>query len=336
VTSARGKGVTVGRSRPDPYHRGVRSSALGLVTNLLLALAKLLAGFLGHSQALIADAIESLGDVFGSVAVWQGLEIASRPPDQDHPYGHGRAEPIAAALVALLLLGAAVVVAVESVHQIALPQQGPAPFTLVVLLGVILVKEGLFRFLLRVGDRIGSRAVHTDAWHHRSDAITSAAAAVGIAIALIGGPGYESADDWAAVFASGIIVMTGVRLLRPAVQELMDRYPGADLVETTTRIAQDRPGVHRVEKLLMRKMGLYYLAEMHLEVEPTMSVWEGHEIAHQVKEAIQARLPQIVEITIHVEPAYPPEGVTVAKAKPSREAERTKGEAGARSGPGSP
>jgi cation diffusion facilitator family transporter len=308
----------------DAYHRGKRSSAVGILTNLILATGKLAAGILGHSQALVADAIESLGDVFGSLAVWQGLEIASRPPDQDHPYGHGKAEPIAAALVAVLLLGAAVVIAVESVHQIVQPQQVPAPFTLGVLLGVILVKEALFRFLRRVGDRIGSHAVHTDAWHHRSDAFTSAAAAIGIGIALIGGPAYAAADDWAALFASGIIVMTGVRLLRPAIGELMDRHPGEELVEQASAIARDRFGVHRVEKLLMRKMGLYYMADMHLEVEPTRTVWEAHEIAHDVKEAVQARLPQIVEITIHVEPAYPPEGVTVAKPKPDRAPERNK------------
>jgi cation diffusion facilitator family transporter len=303
---------------PDAYRRGKRSSAIGLLTNLVLAIGKLTAGILGHSQALIADATESLGAVFGSVAVWQGLEIASRPPDQDHPYGHGKAEPIAAASVAILLLAAAVTIAVESVHQIAAPQRGPAPFTLVVLLGVILIKEGLFRFVMRVGSGIGSHAVHTDAWHHRSDALTSAAAAIGIAVALIGGPGYEAADDWAALFASMIVVTTGIRLLRPAVGELMDRNPGADLVGEVTAVAEARPGVHRVEKLLMRKMGLYYVADMHLEVRPDMTIWEGHEIAHEVKEAIQGRLPRIVEITIHVEPAYPPAGVTVTRPKPAR------------------
>ena len=290
----------------DQYDRGKHSSAIGLMTNLALASGKLFAGIAGHSQALIADAIESMGDVFGSIVVWHGLEIASRPPDRDHPYGHGKAEPIAAALVALLLVVAAFIIALESVHQIMRPQRAPAPFTLLVLVVVILIKEGLFRFVLHVGDHIGSRAVRTDAWHHRSDAITSAAAGIGIAIALIGGPGYETADDLAALFASGIIVMTGIRLLRPAVQELMDRQPSQALIEETTRIAQARPGVHRVEKVLMRKMGLYYIADMHLEVAPTISVWEGHEIAHGVKEAIQTALPQIVEITIHVEPAFSP------------------------------
>ncbi len=289
----------------DSYDRGMRASLLGLGMNLLLALGKLIAGIFGHSHALMADATESLGDVFGSVIVWRGLKIASRPPDPEHPYGHGKAEPIAAALVAVMLVGAGVGIAVESVREIMSPHQGPAAFTLVVLLAVIVIKEALFRRVRRVGKRTGSAAVRTDAWHHRSDAITSAAAAVGIAISLIGGRGYESADDWAALFASGIILLTGLRLIRPAIEELMDRSPEPGLVERATQVAEERPGVHRVEKLLMRKMGLYYVADMHLEVSPTMTVFEGHEIAHGVKEAVRTRLPQIVELTIHVEPARP-------------------------------
>ena len=289
----------------ERYDRGMRASVQGLVVNLFLALGKLVAGVVGHSHALIADATESLGDVFGSLIVWRGLKIASRPPDPEHPYGHGKAEPIAAGLVAVLLLMAGVGIAIQSIHEIRSPHESPAAFTLVVLLVVIAIKEALFRRMHRIGQRIESGAVHTDAWHHRSDAITSAAAAVGIAVSLIGGEGYAVADDWAALFASGVILFTGYRLLRPATEELMDRSPGPGIVERTTRVAEDRPGVHRVEKLLMRKMGLYYVADMHLEVSPAMTVFDGHEIAHRVKEAVQAELPQIVELTIHVEPARP-------------------------------
>lgn len=289
----------------ERYDRGMRASMLGLVMNLLLALGKLAAGVLGHSHALIADSVESLGDVFGSVIVWRGLQIAARPPDPEHPYGHGKAEPIAAALVAVLLLMAGVGIAIQSIHEIRTPREGPAAFTLVVLLVVIAIKEGLFQRLHSVGRRIGSAAVHTDAWHHRSDAITSAVAALGIAVAIIGGKGYEAADDWAALFASGVILFTGMRLLRPATEELMDRSPEPGLVERATDVAESYKGVHRVEKLLMRKMGLYYVADMHLEVAPTMTVFEGHEIAHGVKEAVRTAFPQIVELTIHIEPARP-------------------------------
>jgi cation diffusion facilitator family transporter len=289
----------------DRYDRGMRASVLGLVINLILALGKMVAGIIGHSHALIADATESLGDVFGSLIVWRGLKIAARPPDSEHPYGHGKAEPLAAGLVAVLLLMAGVGIAIQSIHEIRSPNEGPAAFTLVVLVVVIAIKEGLFQRLNRVGRKIGSAAVHTDAWHHRADAITSAAAAAGIAVAIIGGKGYEVADDWAALFASGVILFTGFRLLWPATEELMDKSPEPGLVQRVAEVAEDRPGVHRVEKLLMRKMGLYYIADMHLEVSPTMTVFEGHEIAHGVKEAVRSALPQIVELTIHIEPARP-------------------------------
>jgi len=288
----------------ERYDRGMRSSAVGLVLNFLLGVGKLAAGLLGHSQALIADAIESLGDSVGSIIVWRGLQVASQPPDQEHPYGHGKAEPIAAALVAVLLVVAAIGIAAESIHQIVIPHMSPAPFTLAVVIGVVVVKELLFRFTSRVSQETGSHTVRTDAWHHRSDAITSGAAAIGIAVALIGGRGFEAADDWAALFASGIIIVTGWRLLRPAVNELMDQAPPYDLVAEAQRVAESCPGAYRVEKLLMRKMGIYYVADMHLEVDPDMSVRESHALAHAVKEEIQRQLPQVVEVTIHVEPAW--------------------------------
>jgi len=285
------------------YDRGKRASAVGLTVNLVLGAGKLIAGILGHSQALVADAVESLGDSVGSLIVWRALHVASKPPDSDHPYGHGKAEPLAAALVAVLLIAAAIGIAIESVHQIVVPHQSPAPFTLAVVLVVVLVKEILYRRMKRVGHETGSHAVRTDAWHQRSDAVTSGAAAIGIAIALAGGPGFAAADDWAALFASGIILLTGWRLLKPAVAELMDTSAAPDLVEEVRRVAEGRPEVHRIEKLFLRKMGLYYVADMHMEVDPEMSVRVSHGLAHDVKDDVQRHLPQVVEVTIHVEPA---------------------------------
>lgn len=285
------------------YSKGMRSSVVGMAVNLGLATVKLVAGILGTSYALVADAIESLGDVVGSLVVWRGLQIASRPPDHDHPYGHGKAEPIAAALVSVLLLAAGMGIAFQAAREIAAPHRAPRAFTLFVVLGVVAVKESLFRFAHRIGDETGSRAVRTDAWHHRSDAITSLAAAIGITIALVGGRGWETADAWAALFASAIIIVTGWRMLRPAVEELMDQSPSPGLAEEAIRVAEARAGVYRIEKLLMRKMGLYFVADMHLEVHPEMTVRESHALAHDVKEDVQRRFPQIVEMTIHVEPA---------------------------------
>ncbi len=219
-----------------------------MVVNVFLAAGKLVTGVFGHSHALIADAVESFADIFSSLIVWRGVVIAAKPPDEDHPYGHGKAEPIAAAVVSLMLLLAAGWIAVKSVGEIAEPHQSPAPFTLVVLVVVIAIKETLFRFVLHAADDVDSSAVRSDAWHHRSDAITSAAAFIGISISLIGGKGYEAADDWAALAAAGVIAFNGVSLLRPTLNELMDTAPDRELIEQINALAKTVPGVDSVEK----------------------------------------------------------------------------------------
>jgi len=270
--------------------------------NALLACVKLAAGILGNSYALIADAIESWADIASSIIVWRGVVVAGRPADADHPYGHGKAETLAAAAVAVLLLGAAALVFVQSLKEVVRPHHVPAPFTLYVLLGVVLVKETLFRFVENVGNQIDSGAVRADAWHHRSDAITSAAAALGISVALVGGEAYKSADDIAAIFAAGVIAWNGYRLLRPAVGELMDAAPADDIVERATAVALQVNGVCGVEKCLARKMGSTYLLDMHVEVDGSLSVAAAHQLAHVVKDAIQSQLPRVSDVTIHIEP----------------------------------
>lgn len=291
------------RQLEHPAARGIRSTVLGMVVNCSLAAGKFVAGVLGHSYALIADGIESLTDVGSSAVVLVGLRIAMRPPDQDHPYGHGKAEPMAAVVVALALFGAAVVIAVESVHEIATPHSSPAAWTLAVLAVVVLVKEGLFRYVFRTGSEVGSTAVKTDAWHHRSDAITSGLAFVGISIALLGGKGWESADDWAALLASGLIAFNAFRLLRPAVAELSDAIPAGDLVDNLRAAALTVPGVVAVEKSFVRKLGFDYYLDLHVVVDGTLSVREGHVIAHEVKDTVRRSFERVADVLVHVEPA---------------------------------
>src|SRR6266567_2851869 len=273
--------------------RGLRATFLGLAVNLLLAAGKLTAGLLGHSQALVADAVESLADIFSSIVVWRGLVVAAEPADADHPYGHGKAEPIAAAIVATMLLLAAVGIAVQAVREILQPRQGPATFTLLVLVGVVILKEALFRFVLREANSVKSTAVSADAWHHRSDVITSLAAVMGISVALIGGTGFE---------AAGIIAWNGWRLLRPALDELMDTAPARTLGEQIRAIAAAVPGIDRVEKCVTRKMGYHYFVDMHVEVDPAMTVERAHGIGHVVKDRIRAALPDVHDVLVHIEP----------------------------------
>jgi cation diffusion facilitator family transporter len=285
------------------YNRGRRATIIGLIVNAVLASIKLGAGILGHSQALIADAVESFADIFSSVAVWRGLAVAATPADEDHPYGHGKAEPIAAALVATMLLLAAAGIVITSLRDVFAPQQGPEAFTLAVLLAVVLVKELLFRFARREGAATESSAVLSDAWHHRSDAITSLAAAIGISVALIGGERYAAADDVAAIVAAGIIAWNGWRLLRPALDELMDTAPNLKLAEEIRGIASTVPGVCRVEKCLVRKMGYQYYVDMHVEVDPQLTVLSAHDIAHRVKDRVRMENPAVRDVLVHIEPA---------------------------------
>jgi cation diffusion facilitator family transporter len=282
---------------------GARVALLGLLINVVLASVKIVAGVVGHAYVLIADGMESALDVAGSIVIWGGLTVAARPPDTTHPYGHGKAEPIAALVVALSVLAAAVGLAVESVREILTPHHGPAPFTLAVLVGVIVIKEILFRYVNRVGQDLESTAVQTDAWHHRSDALTSAAAFIGISIALIGGQRWQSADDWAALFACAVIGANGYRLARPAFHEIMDTAPAGKIVKGICSVASTVPGVIEVEKCHARKMGVNYYVDLHVGVKGDISVYEGHEIAHRVKSAIQQSDSRVADVLVHIEPA---------------------------------
>jgi cation diffusion facilitator family transporter len=282
---------------------GARVALLGLVINVVLAAVKIVAGVVGHAYVLIADGMESALDVAGSIVIWGGLTVAARPPDRTHPYGHGKAEPIAALVVAICVLVAAVGLAIESVREILTPHHGPAPFTLGILVVVIVIKEFLFRYVNRIARDLESTAVQTDAWHHRSDALTSAAAFVGISLALLGGERWQSADDWAALFACAVIGANGVRLALPAFQEIMDTAPAGKIVGSILAAASSVPGVVEVEKCNARKMGLDYYVDLHVGVDGNISVHEGHEIAHRVKSAIQQSDSRIADVLVHIEPA---------------------------------
>jgi cation diffusion facilitator family transporter len=285
------------------WQTGARVALFGMIVNSIFAVAKILGGFFGHAYVLIADGIESGLDVAGSFVIWSGLKVAARPPDASHPYGHGKAEPIAAMIVAAGVVAAAVVLAIQSVREIFLPHHAPAPYTLVILVVVIVIKETLFRYVNRIGRDIDSTAVQTDAWHHRSDALTSAAAFIGISVALIGGRRWQSADDWAAIFACAVIATNGIRLLLPAFYEIMDTAPGGKIVRSIRAVAGSVPGVVEVEKCRVRKMGLDYYVDLHVGVDGNISVHEGHQIAHRVKTAIQQSDSRVADVLVHIEPA---------------------------------
>jgi cation diffusion facilitator family transporter len=230
------------------------------------------------------------------------LSVASAPPDAGHPYGHGKAESVAAMVVAFIIMAAALALAVESIREIVTPHHAPAPFTLIVLVAVVITKELLFRTVLRASEEIGSPAIRADAWHHRADAITSIAAFVGISIALIGGPGWEPADDWAALAACALIGFNGWSLLRPALAEAMDAAPPRELEEAVRTVALSVPGVTAIDQCRIRKMGLELWIDIHIEVDGDISVRKGHAIAHLVKDRIRSENPSVADVLVHVEP----------------------------------
>lgn len=294
---------------PSPAVPGTRAAQrlvqIGLVVNALLAVVKLVAGLVGNAYALVADAIESGTDMIGSLVVWSGLRIASRDPDERYPFGYGRAEALAGVIVAALMLGAAAGISIEAVREIRTPHHAPAPWTLGVLALVIVVKEVMAKKVLHAGEESGSVAAAADGWHHRADAITSAAAFVGITVAVVGGPGWEPADDWAALVAAAVIVINAALLLRTALGDLMDRAPAPHVFDAITTAAMETSGVLAIEKLKIRKTGTAFYVDIHVQAEPTMSLHDAHILSGRVKSSIRRRIPAAAGVLIHMEPYEP-------------------------------
>ncbi len=279
-----------------------RASVFSIVSNVFLAAIKWTAGYFGNSYALIADAIESTTDIFSSLAVWAGIKIASKPADHNHPYGHGRVEPLITFIVVGFLIISATLIAVESINNIRSPQAAPEAFTLIVLLSIILWKEASYRIVVQKAKKTQSTSLKADAWHHRSDSITSIAAAIGILIALVMGEGYETADDWAALFAALVIFYNSYKIFKPALSEIMDENIYEDIIQKINTKALETAGILSSEKCMVRKTGMTYYVDIHISVDSSISVKEGHEIAHSLKNVIRAEIPEVADVLIHVEP----------------------------------
>lgn len=289
----------------ETRRRAETSAALvlrGIGLNAGLAIVKFAGGVLGHTYALIADGAESLLDILSSLLVWAGFRVAAQPPDANHPYGHGKAEPLAALAVALFIFGMAGWIGIHAVHEIRTPHQGPAWWTLLVLAGVIATKILFSRRMGAAGEEVGSTALGVEALHHWSDAITSAAAFVGISIALLAGKGWETADDWAALVACGVIAFNGVGMMSKALRDVMDTAAPEDLENQVRAVALAVPGVGALDKVRVRKSGLSHLVDIQVRVDGELRVREGHDIAHAVKDALLASVLRISDVSVHVEP----------------------------------
>ena len=280
----------------------VKATYFSIIGNALLAIIKGLAGFFGNSYALTADAIESTTDIFSSFLVLFGIKYSNRPADENHPYGHGRAEPLITFLVVGFLITSATIIAYESINNIGTSHDLPKPWTLLVLGTIIIWKEYSFRLVMKRSMESNSSSLKADAWHHRSDAITSVAAFIGISIALFLGKGYESADDWAALFASGFIFYNSYLIFRPALGEIMDEHLNEDLITAIRKVAQQVDGIVNTEKCFIRKAGMKYHVELHAIVNSAITVKEGHELAHLLKDTLREEIPELGHVLIHIEP----------------------------------
>jgi cation diffusion facilitator family transporter len=288
-------------SNPEQdVQKGLHSSLLSIVLNFFLALSKCLAGLIGHSFALVADGIESLSDVFSSAVVYIGLSFAIRPPDKTHPYGHGKAEPLSAAVVSLAMAGAAFAIAAESITLIRTPHPLPAPYTLWILLAVVAIKLLLSRYVFSVAHNIESTAVRVDAWHHLSDAITSVFAFIGISLALT--MNDARMDDWAALFASPVILFSAWRQLQSPLAEILDTAPPPEIEQHVRQVAQLVPGVVGLEKCFVRKVGFRYYVDLHVIVDGDITVRSGHAISHRVEDRIRATVNHVAKVLVHIEP----------------------------------
>lgn len=282
--------------------QAIKASYFSILGNTLLAIVKGITGIFGNSYALIADAIESTTDVFSSVLVLFGLKYSSRPADENHPYGHGKVEPLITFAVVGFLIVSATIIAYESISHIRTPHEIPEPYTLIVLGAIVITKEIFYRFISKKSTETKSSSLKADAWHHRSDAITSLMAFIGISIAILFGKGYETADDWAALLASGIILYNAYLILRPALGEILDEHVYDDMVREIREISKEEPGVIETEKCFIRKTGMTFHVDLHVVVLGEQTVKEGHDIAHKLKNRLLLKIPEIADILIHIEP----------------------------------
>ncbi|MHC9087882.1 cation diffusion facilitator family transporter [Tenacibaculum sp. IMCC1] len=280
----------------------IKTTYFSILSNTSLAIIKGLAGIFGNSYALIADAIESTTDIFSSFLVLLGLKYAKRPADKNHPYGHGKIEPLITFVVVAFLVTSATIIAYESIQNIQTPHKTPKPWTLLVLGAIIIWKEISFQVVIRKSKETNSSSLKADAWHHRSDAITSVMAFIGISIALIFKEGYETADDWAALLASFFILYNSYLIFRPALGEIMDEHVYDDLIEEIREKSMEVTGVLGTEKCFVRKAGMKYHVDLHAIVDSTITVKEGHDIAHKLKDYLREKLPDLEHVLIHIEP----------------------------------
>jgi cation diffusion facilitator family transporter len=291
-------------TQSEKYNIAKKGAWVGIIGNFFLAGLKIITGVVGRSFALISDGVHSLSDITSSVAVLVGLTIASKPKDKAHPYGHGKAESVASITIAALLIIVAFMLIVKVIYSFLEnePIIEPAFITLWIALASVILKEILYRYKAKLGKNVKSTSLIADAWHHRSDALSSGVVLVGIAGSIFGGPGWQYLDKIAGFIVAGIIVWVGIKIYARASSELMDESVDKEVVKVVKEKAQRVKGVKRVETLLVRKSGLDFLVDIHIEVDPKLDVTTSHNIAESVECKILEEIPEVKSVIAHIEP----------------------------------
>ena len=276
---------------------------LGLAVNVALAVAKILGGWVFGSQAILADGLHSLSDLVSDVAVLAGIRVSERPADYSHPWGHRRVSTMVAMFVGALLMalgGAIVYNAIVSFREVHEPLTSLVPLSLA--LATIPAKEILFHLTRRVGRRVGDVSLTANAWHHRSDAFSSIAAAAGLTVVAIGGPGWAFVDELTALVLSAFLIVAAGHIMWSAVCELVDRAPSAAILDAIDRAVRDTSGVRDHHAIRARQIGGKVTMDVHVLVDPGLTVRQGHDIASAVQESVKKADGNIVDVNVHVEP----------------------------------
>ena len=291
-------------ARVDPSTAlGLRIAATSVAVNAALAALNVGTGLRAGSASVVAVGVEFAGDVLAALVVWTGLRIAARPPDANHPYGHGRAEVVAGLVVGMMLCAVGVSIAVRSISGYDAAHPPPPTFALWPLVATLAVKLVMTWGKIRAGRRIGSSALVADGWNDAVDVLSTSAALCAVALTLYDPQRFLPADHFGA-FAVGIVVISiGLRLTRDASLELMDTMPDARLLERVRAAACRDEQARGVEKCFARKTGLRYHVDLHLDVDPAMTVADSHAVAQRVRERVRREVPEVEDVLVHVEPA---------------------------------
>ncbi len=288
------------------YSLGKRIALISMGICAVLAVTKILVGIVAGSTAVVADGVESASDIVASTAVLFGLVIAGRPPDENHPYGHGRMETLTGGAVGMMLSGTGVLICARALSLIGTVRPTPMAYAIWALLLSVAVKGTLSPVKFHYGRRLGSSALVADAWNDLVDVLSGLAAITGLGLTLSDPRRFSSADHYGGFAVGLIVIFLGLRVIRDTTYRLMDTMPSPGLVEDIRRVAHSVPGVLGVEKCYARNTGLKHHVDLHLEVEPSMTVLQSHEIAMRVRDKIVHELDWVADVLVHVEPHFPP------------------------------